>query len=88
MGELPETAPSNRKATAMRTPLTTSRRAVASLLATALVVSGVALGFGGSASAVLPPVVNDPPAAGYLITTFPARDFISAAGFGADSTVV
>ena len=71
----------------MRTPLTTSRRAVASLLATALVVSGVALGFGGSASAVLPPVVNDPPAAGYLITTFSSRDFISASGF-ADGTTV
>ena len=71
----------------MRTPLTNPRRTVASFLAAALALSGVALGIGGSASAVLPDVVNDPPAAGFLITTFPARDFISASGFGATSTV-
>jgi hypothetical protein len=71
----------------MRSPLTHARRTVASFLASALVLSGVALGFSGSASAVVPDVINDPPVAPYILTVFPGRDFVSATGFSPSSTV-
>lgn len=71
----------------MRTPLTNSRRVVANFLVAALVVSGAAIGFGGTADAIVPDVVNDPPVAPYIVTVFPSRDFVSATGFDPASTV-
>ena len=63
------------------------RRPMAVLLAATLAVGSAVVGLGGTASAVVPDVLNDPPVAPYVVTTFPARDFVSATGFAEGSTV-
>jgi hypothetical protein len=71
----------------MTKPPTTTRRPLAVLLAATLAVGSAVVGLGGTASAVVPDVINDPPVAPYIITAFPSRDFVSATGFGETSTV-
>ena len=64
------------------------RRAIAALLATSVAVASVGMGLmSGSASAVVPDVINDPPSAGHTVTVFPARDFVHADGFTQGSLV-
>ena len=72
-----------------------TRRNVSAMLASALVVGGLALGTAPSVSAVAPQVVNEPPAAtggtnplgGYSVTAFPMRDFVNGDGFQDGSLV-
>ena len=71
----------------MTKPPTTTRRPLAVLLAAALAVGSAVVGLGGTASAVVPDVINDPPVAPFIVTAFPSRDFVSATGFGETSTV-